>query len=284
MLFENEFSNARVIFNKYAQGGSILTSGEVNLLVGSPAIPLSPFIEFATETFDQTKIDRSLTALVKTYDGQSVAREICDVQPFVQEQYADLKFVQIPIRTLVSKSWFIDPTIIGQDHIFAGFGSAIAEGELRYVLHQIQENAERRKLSLTYEEIEHEIIGFRSREGNPSAILLPLDLYMTAHSWLTKDGVPVISYANGRTKITIDLPSGGFKISAYFCREETGISGMVIYDRGHGEIVYKKPRPTEFMDAQLFPSVEHSTKLELLAKVILSYRVKNRDLALLLTY
>lgn len=207
MLFENEFANARVIFNKFAQGGSVLTTGEVNLLIGPPAVPLSPFMELATETFDQAKTDRCLKALVATYNGQSVTREICNVQSFVQENHAHLKFVQVPIRTRVSKSWFIDPTII-VDPVFAEFGSAIAEGELRYNLSQIQQSAERRKVSaLTYAEIVHEIVDFHSRGGNPAAILLPLELYVSAHSWRRDNETPAIRYENGRLKMTIDLPA-----------------------------------------------------------------------------
>jgi hypothetical protein len=284
MLFENEFANARVIFNKFAQGGSVLTSGEANLLIGPPAVPLSPFMEFATDTLDQARIDSCLKALVATYNGQSVAREICNVQSFVEEKHAHLKFVQVPIRTRVSKSWFIDPTII-VDPVFAEFGSAIAEGELRYILSRIQQNAERREVSaMTYAEIAPEIVDFHNRGGNPSAILLPLELYVSAHSWRRDNETPAIRYWNGKCKMTIDLPaSSALEIPAYFLRKETEIRGVIIYDGGHGTIVYKKPSSLEFLSAELYPSTEDNTKLELLAKSVLTYQVNNKALAAALT-
>ena len=284
MLFENDFANARVIFNKHAQGGSILTSGEVNLLISPQTVSLSPFMEFATETLDQARIDRCLEALVKTYDGQSVMREICNVQPFAQEDHARLKFVQGGKRTRVPKSWFIDPAV-SSDHIFAEFGSSIAEGEARFTLHQIQQTAEERRVSaLTFEEIEHAIIDFHYSGGSTSAILLPLELYVPAHSWRRKNGTPAVRHDNGRTKMTIDLSaSAPLEIPAYFFRKETEISGIIIYDRGHGTIVYKKPSTSEFLSVQLESSTEDNTKLELLAKSILTYQVKNKTLAVVLT-
>jgi hypothetical protein len=284
MLFENQFSNARFIFNKYAQKASALTSGEVNLLIGPQAVSLSPFMEFATETLDQAKIDRCLKAVVETYNGQSKSREICDIKSFEQENDRYLRFVQIPIKTRVSKSWFIDPAI-GVDHIFAEFGSAIAEGELRYTLQQIQQSAEERRVSgFTAEAIGQAITDFHNEKGTCSAILLPLGLYVTAHSWMRENGTPVVRYENGRVKMTIDLhASAALEIPTYFFRKETEIRGLIIYNRGHGTIVYKKPNATEFLSAQLYPSLEDNTSLEFLAKSVLSYQVKNKALAVTLT-
>lgn len=283
MLFENEFANAQVIFNRHAQGGSILTSGEVNLLVTPQAVALSPFMEFATETFDQARIERCLEALVKTYDGRSVMRAICDVQPFAQEDHGHLKFVQVGKRTRVPKSWFIDPAL-SSDHIFAEFGSAIAEGESRFVLHQIRQSAvEREASAFTFEEVRHAIVDFHDSGGSASAILLPLELYVTSLSWRRENGMPAVRYENGRPMMTIDLSaSSPLEMPAYFFRKETEISGIIIYDRGHGTIVYKKPSSSEFLSVQLYPSTEDNTKLELLAKSVLTYQVKNKALAVVL--
>jgi hypothetical protein len=285
MLYENEFANAQVIFNKYAQGGAVLTSGELNLLISPQAVSLSPFMEFATETIDEAKITQCLEALVRTYNGQTIVRRICDVQPFAQEEHAHLKFIQVGYRTRVPKSWFIDPAMGGNEHIFAEYGSAISEGETRFALNQIEQNATKRNVSaFTLEEIVQAIIDFRSKGGNPSVILLPLELYVSAHSWRGEDGTPAIRYEGGKPKMVVALPSSNpLELPPYFLRKETEIGGVIIYDRGHGTMIYKKPSPSEFISAQLNPSTEDNTKLELLAKSVITYQVKNKALALVLT-
>jgi hypothetical protein len=282
MLFENSFANAQVIFNKHANGSSVLTSGEVNLLISPQAVSLSPFLEFATETLDQARIDRCLQALVETYNGMSVVREFCNVQPFSKEAHAHLSFIQVPIRTRVPKSWFIDPTVIS-DHIFADFGSAIAEGETRFIVRQIEHSAKAKTVSAyNLEEITLAVNEFHRNGGNTTVILLPLDVFVCAHSWLRTDQTPVLRSWNGKFKMAIDLPSSTIEIPVYFLRKETEISGVIIYDKRQGTIIYKKPTDSKFLNAQLSTSAEDKTQLELLTKSVLSYDVKNKALAIVL--
>jgi hypothetical protein len=83
--------------------------------------------------------------------------------------------------------------------------------------------------------------------------------------------------------MTIDIPSSSpLEIPAYFLRKETEINGVIIYVRGHGTIVYKEPRPSEFLSAQLTSCSDDSTKLEMLAKSVLAYDLKNKSLAIVL--